>query len=98
MTPEEILKALDDNMPSLAHCTEAAALIRQLQRELADERDTLKWSRQLTPFRESVHDRDARAAMQHWEPGESVKDASRWAFDFADAMAAERARRAKGGE
>lgn len=94
MTPDEILKTLDDRANGgkdllAQQAYEAAALIRQLQDEIHELRlGSLD--------DESIHDRDARAAMGMFFG--TPEGCAESAFRYADAMAAERARRAKGGK
>lgn len=111
MTSDEILTALDSirrrgdvDQQTATIIHESIALIRQLQTELASTY-RITYVEQQT---ETIHDRDARAAMQTYisivarAPAEDLESSyeaiPRAALDMADRMAAERARRAKEGK
>lgn len=108
MIPEEILKALDEwganDLAAAPVFRAAAALIRQLQTENVELTGELQVARILAD-EETIHDRDARAVIVACalDTGDCLTDAQiedlvSDGFRVADAMAAERARRAKGDE
>ena len=99
-TPEEILADLDKQLATVAE--PAAALIRKLQAKPAlwEAMAARDMRNGVSREGETIHDRDARAAMQALVIANPDSDADRFGFahdalDWADAMAAERARRAK---
>jgi hypothetical protein len=104
MTESEILKALDGYAVATSDvaavggddvCREAAALIRRLQDDLARHRLLLEIRRGATD--ETIHDRDARAAlaflMAHPKPQGMTSAIAAAAWALADAMAEGRALR-----